>query len=45
MSESRAPYEHDLVRWSEEQADAIRAASTSGTNLPLDSRALAARAP
>ena len=36
MSESRAPYEHDLVRWSEEQADAIRAASTSGTNLPLD---------
>ena len=29
-------YDEDFVRWSEEQAGAIRAASASGTNLPLD---------
>ncbi len=29
-------YERDFVRWSEEQASALRAAALSGTNLPLD---------
>ena len=29
-------YEQDFVRWSEEQAHALRAAAESGTNLPLD---------
>lgn len=29
-------YEHDFVRWSEEQAAALRAASSARINLPLD---------
>ena len=29
-------YETDFVRWSEEQASALRSAALSGTNLPLD---------
>lgn len=36
MSEARSCYEADFVRWSEEQATAIRAAAASRTNLPLD---------
>lgn len=32
----RSLYDEDFVRWSKEQAEAIRAAASSGTNLPLD---------
>jgi hypothetical protein len=31
-----ALYERDFVRWTEEQASALRAAAALGTNLPLD---------
>jgi hypothetical protein len=37
MSDSPARlYDEDFVRWSEEQAAALRAAAHSGANLPLD---------
>ncbi|WP_375458482.1 DUF29 domain-containing protein [uncultured Enterovirga sp.] len=36
MPEGRSLYDEDFVRWSEEQAAAIRSAASSGTNLPLD---------
>lgn len=36
MSKSLDLYERDFVRWSEEQAHALKAAAASGTNLPLD---------
>lgn len=36
MAEGLALYEEDFVRWSEEQAHALKAAAGSGTNLPLD---------
>jgi len=37
MSHTAAPlYERDFVRWTEEQAAALRAAAALGTNLPLD---------
>jgi hypothetical protein len=37
MSEDPARlYDEDFVRWSEEQAAALRAAARSGANLPLD---------
>lgn len=29
-------YEQDFLRWTEQQADTLRAAGESGTNLPLD---------
>jgi hypothetical protein len=29
-------YEEDFVRWTEQQAAALRAAARAGTNLPLD---------
>ncbi len=29
-------HEHDLVRWSEEQARALRAAASAGANAPID---------
>ena len=34
-------YDEDFVRWSEEQAAALRAAACSGVNLPLDCENLA----
>ncbi len=36
MPGPRSLYDEDFVRWSEEQAGAIRAAQASGTNLPFD---------
>lgn len=36
MSERRTLYDEDLVRWSAEQAAALRAAAAARTNLPLD---------
>ena len=36
MSETVDLYERDFVRWSEEQASALRAASSARLNLPLD---------
>lgn len=36
MSAVSELYERDFVRWSEEQASALRSAALSGTNLPLD---------
>lgn len=36
MVESNSLYDDDFVRWTEEQAAAIRAAARSGSNLPLD---------
>ncbi|NNM74583.1 DUF29 domain-containing protein [Enterovirga aerilata] len=36
MADGLSLYEQDFVRWSEEQAHALRAAGISGTNLPLD---------
>ena len=36
MSDVADLYEADFVRWSEEQASALRSAALSGTNLPLD---------
>jgi hypothetical protein len=35
-SSTASLYEEDFVRWSEEQASALRNAARSGTNLPLD---------
>jgi hypothetical protein len=36
MSTSDTLYEEDFVRWSEDQARALRDAARSGTNLPVD---------
>ena len=36
MSDVPDLYETDFVRWSEEQASALRSAALSGANLPLD---------
>jgi len=36
MSKATSLYEQDIVRWSDDQAQALRDASHSGTNLPLD---------
>lgn len=36
MGRAAALYEEDLVRWSTDQAEALRAAAATGTNLPLD---------
>ena len=36
MSDLADLYEADFVRWSEEQASAVRSAALSGANLPLD---------
>jgi predicted YcjX-like family ATPase len=36
MTDGLPLYERDLVRWSEEQAHALRAAKESRTNLPID---------
>ena len=36
MTDTSDLYERDFVRWSEEQAAALRSASQSRTNLPLD---------
>lgn len=36
MTAPPTSYDEDLVRWSAEQAAALRAASSSGLNLPLD---------
>lgn len=36
MTSGRSLYEQDFVRWTDEQAAAIRAAAASGANLPLD---------
>lgn len=36
MADGGSLYDEDLVRWSAEQAAALRAAAASGTNLPLD---------
>ncbi len=36
MTDGLPLYERDLVRWSEEQAHALRAARESRTNLPID---------
>jgi hypothetical protein len=36
MSKPGALYEEDFVRWTEDQAAALREAKTAGTNLPLD---------
>lgn len=36
MPDASELYERDFVRWSEEQATALRSAARSGTNLPLD---------
>ncbi len=36
MADGLSLYERDFVRWSEEQAHALRSAAESRTNLPLD---------
>jgi hypothetical protein len=36
MPDPASLYEQDFVRWSEDQAAALREAARSGTNLPLD---------
>jgi hypothetical protein len=36
MSDPASLYEQDFVRWSEDQAGALREAARSGANLPLD---------
>jgi hypothetical protein len=36
MSKATPRYEEDFVRWSLDQASALRDAARSGTNLPLD---------
>lgn len=41
MGEGQSLYDEDFVRWSEDQAEAMRAAAFSGTNLPLDWKNLA----
>jgi Domain of unknown function DUF29 len=36
MSDAKTLYEEDLVLWSEQQAEALRAAARGGTNRPID---------
>lgn len=36
MEETRSLYDRDFALWTAEQAEAIRAAASSGANLPLD---------
>ena len=36
MADEGSLYDRDFVRWSDEQAHALRSAGLSGTNLPLD---------
>ncbi|MBV9862678.1 MAG: DUF29 domain-containing protein [Alphaproteobacteria bacterium] len=36
MSETKTPYDKDFVAWSQQQAAALRAAASAGSNLDLD---------
>ena len=36
MTDARALYDEDFVAWTEQQAEALRAAARGGTNKPLD---------